>query len=177
MDVWLPATIVLSVLCLLAVVDAKIKEGECDVCISMVSRIDATLTDEDRKSQSDIEKKIKSFCKKALNSKDNRFCYYIGGTADAATGTLGDLSKPLRYHTPPEKICEKLEKKDSQICELKYEKQIDLDAVDLKKLKVKDLKKILNDWGESCRACSEKTDFIDRINELRPKHAPKKEEL
>ncbi|XP_071818061.1 mesencephalic astrocyte-derived neurotrophic factor homolog [Apostichopus japonicus] len=175
MDVWLPSALLVCVFCLLAVVDAKIKEGECDVCISMVDRIAATLTDEDRKSQGDVEKKIRKFCKTALNSKDNRFCYYIGGTADAATGTLGDVAKPLIYFTPADKVCEKLQKKDSQICELKYEKQIDLDSVDLKKLKVKDLKKILNDWGETCRACSEKTDFIDRINELRPKHAPKKE--
>ena len=35
-----------------------------------------------------------------------------------------------------------------QICELTYEKQIDFSTVDLKKLKVKDLKKILSEWDE-----------------------------
>lgn len=50
------------------------------------------------------------------------------------------------------------------------EKQIDLNAVDLKKLKVRDLKKILNDWDESCDGCLEKTDFIKRIEELKPKY-------
>lgn len=50
------------------------------------------------------------------------------------------------------------------------EKQIDLSAVDLKKLKVRDLKKILNDWDEICDGCLEKTDYIRRIEELKPKY-------
>ena len=50
------------------------------------------------------------------------------------------------------------------------EKQIDLKTVDLKKLKVRDLKKILNDWDEDCRGCAEKSDFIARIEQLKPKH-------
>lgn len=53
------------------------------------------------------------------------------------------------------------------------EKQIDLDAVDLKKLKVKDLRKVLNDWGEDCKSCIEKNDFVKRIEELKPKYAKK----
>lgn len=50
------------------------------------------------------------------------------------------------------------------------EKQIDINSVDLKKLKVRDLKKILNDWDESCEGCIEKTDFIQRIEQLKPKY-------
>jgi len=42
--------------------------------------------------------------------------------------------------------------------------------VDLKKLKVRDLKKILLDWDEDCDGCLEKTDFIKRIEELIPKY-------
>lgn len=47
-------------------------------------------------------------------------CYYIGATSDAATKMINEVSKPMSYHVPVEKICEKLKKKDSQICELKY---------------------------------------------------------
>lgn len=50
------------------------------------------------------------------------------------------------------------------------EKQIDLNNVDLKKLKVRDLKKILNDWDESCNDCLEKGDYIKRIETLKPKY-------
>lgn len=42
--------------------------------------------------------------------------------------------------------------------------------MDLKKLKVRDLKKILSDWDEICDGCLEKTDFIKRIEELKPKY-------
>lgn len=59
------------------------------------------------------------------------------------------------------------------------EKEIDLSSVDLKKLKVRDLKKVLNDWDEECDGCLEKTDYIRRIEELKPKYAKtaSKEEL
>lgn len=44
--------------------------------------------------------------------------------------------------------------------------------VNFKKLKVKDLKKILSDWEEQCKGCTEKSDFISRIKELMPTYAP-----
>merc|ERR1712025_863698 len=117
----------------------------------------------------EIEKEFRTFCKD-LKGKENRFCYFLGGTEDAATGILGEMSKPMSWGMPVEKVCEKLKKKDKQICELRYEKQIDLKSVDLKKLKVRDLKKILNDWDEGCDGCLEKGDFIKRIEQLKPKH-------
>lgn len=45
--------------------------------------------------------------------------------------------------------------------------------MDLKKLRVKELKKILDDWGETCKGCAEKSDYIRKIHELMPKYAPK----
>jgi hypothetical protein len=72
---------------------------------------------------------------------------------------------------PAEKICEKLKPKDSQICELKYEKQLDWKNINLNKMRVKELKKILSDWGEQCGAhCVEKSDFIKKIEDLKPKY-------
>lgn len=47
-------------------------------------------------------------------------CYFVGGTDDAATGILGNLIRPLSYHMPESKICEKLKAMDGQICELRY---------------------------------------------------------
>lgn len=52
------------------------------------------------------------------------------------------------------------------------EKELDLSAVELKTLKVKELKKILEQWDETCKGCVEKTDFIRKIQELMPKYAP-----
>ena len=49
------------------------------------------------------------------------------------------------------------------------EKQIDVNSVDLNKLKVKDLKKILTDWDEPADYY-EKSEFIKRINEVKHKY-------
>lgn len=86
---------------------------------------------------------------------------------------MSDFGHPAAHNSSVDKICEKLKKKDSQICELKYDKQIDLSTVDLRKLRVKELRRILDDWGEVCKGCVEKYDFIRRIHELMPKYAPR----
>ncbi|EPQ17481.1 Mesencephalic astrocyte-derived neurotrophic factor [Myotis brandtii] len=143
------------------------------VCVSYLGRFYQDLKDRDVTfSPASIEKELVNFCREA-RGKENRLCYYIGATDDAATKIINEVSKPLAHHIPVEKICEKLKKKDSQICELKYDKQIDLSTVDLKKLRVKELKKILDDWGETCKGCAEKSDYIRKIHELMPKYAPK----
>merc|ERR1719336_3352683 len=154
---------------LLVSLAATLKAGDCEVCISVIDRFRKTLAKDQEGDPKAIEKEFKSFCKD-LKSKENRFCYFLGGTADAATGILGEMSKPLSWGMPALKVCEKLKKKDRQVCELAYDKQIDFKSVDLKKLKVRDLKKILSDWEETCDGCLEKGDYIKRINEVKPKH-------
>ncbi|XP_030063155.1 mesencephalic astrocyte-derived neurotrophic factor [Microcaecilia unicolor] len=150
-----------------------LREGDCEVCVSFLGRFYQSLKDDKVEfTATSVEKALLNYCKET-KGKENRLCYYIGATSDAATKITNEVSKPLSHHIPVEKICEKLKKKDSQICELKYDKQIDLSTVDLKKLRVKDLKKILDDWGESCKGCVEKSDYIRKINELMPKYAPK----
>ncbi|XP_065342308.1 mesencephalic astrocyte-derived neurotrophic factor homolog [Cloeon dipterum] len=164
----LAATVVCLAVALAASVSA-LKPDECEVCIKVVQRFADSLSDKTKKDTQAIEREFKSYCKD-LRGKENRFCYYLGGLEESATGILGELSKPLSWSMPAEKICEKLKKKDVQICDLRYDKTIDLKTVDLKKLKVRDLKKILNDWDEECDGCLEKTDFIKRIEELKPKY-------
>jgi len=146
-----------------------LKQGECEVCIKVLDRFRNNLSENVLKDHKKIENKFRDFCKNVKN-KENRFCYYLGGLEESATGILGEMSKPMSWSLPSDKICEKLKKKDSQICDLRYDVQIDLKTVDLKKLKVRDLKKILNDWGEDCEGCIEKGEYLKRIEELKPKH-------
>ncbi|XP_035775793.1 mesencephalic astrocyte-derived neurotrophic factor homolog [Anopheles albimanus] len=148
---------------------AALREGECEVCVKVVDKFANSLADDVKKDTKRIEDEFRTFCKKSKD-KEQRFCYYLGGMEDSATGILNELSKPVSWGMPSDKICEKLKKKDAQICDLRYDKQIDVNAVDLKKLKVRDLKKILSDWDEECDGCLEKTDFIKRIEELKHKH-------
>ena len=151
-----------------------LKEGECEVCVGVLNRLVNSLTSDEKSSAPKIEVKFQELC---LNAKkaENRFCYYIGGLEESATKIVTEMSKPLSWGLPVDKVCEKLKKKDVQICDLRYEKTIDLKTVDLKKLKVRDLKKILSDWDERCEGCLEKSDFIRRIEELKPLYA--REEL
>lgn len=99
-------------------------------------------------------------------------CYYIGGSEDSATSLLRTISQPLRSHMPSEKICERLKGMDQQICEVKYEKPkeaVDYATVDFDKLRVKELKQTLQQWGEKCDGCTEKGDFLRLIKKVLPK--------
>jgi hypothetical protein len=168
-------SVTLTLLFLQSAAGAQMKEANeenCEVCVKFLRKFAASLDGSKSSDPKYVEKEFKKTCKTAKKD-DNRFCYYIGGTEDSATSILNEVTKPLSYSLPPEKICMKLHKKDSQICELKYEKMIDLTNVNLKKLKVKDLKKILSDWEEQCKGCTEKSDFVDRVEELLPQYDPK----
>ncbi|XP_069315029.1 cerebral dopamine neurotrophic factor [Eulemur rufifrons] len=145
--------------------------ADCEVCKEFLNRFYNSLVDRGVNFSLDtIEKELISFCLDA-KGKENRLCYYLGATKDAATKILSEVTRPMSVHMPAGKICDKLKKMDSQICELKYEKKLDLASVDLEKMRVAELKQILRSWGEECRACAEKTDYVDLIKELAPKYA------
>lgn len=120
------------------------------VCVTFLGKFYKLLQEDKVEMNSDnVEKALLKSCS-AAKGKENRFvsphtnvtsslpvpllpsneetcgvcacaqCYYIGATSDAATKMTNEVSKPLSYHAPVDKICEKLKKKDSQICELRY---------------------------------------------------------
>ncbi|XP_066994483.2 mesencephalic astrocyte-derived neurotrophic factor homolog [Anabrus simplex] len=161
--------LILAVLTLLHNGSWCMKKSDCEVCMSVVEKFSDSLSFDKRSNPKLIEAEFRKYCKSS-KGKENRFCYYLGGLEESATGILGELSKPISWSMPAYKICEKLKKRDPQICDLRYDKTIDWKIVDLKKLKVRDLKKILNDWDETCEGCIEKTDFIKRIEELKPQY-------
>ncbi|XP_077120749.1 cerebral dopamine neurotrophic factor [Ranitomeya variabilis] len=154
-------------------------QAECEVCKEYLHRFYQSLIERNIDfTPAAIERELIDTCRDSTG-KENRLCYYLGATSNAATKILSEVTRPMSAHVPTHKICDKLKKIDIQICELKYEKEIDLNSVDLAKMKVADLKKILDRWGEACIACIEKTDYIQLIKELIPKYAVKsqKEDL
>lgn len=146
-------------------------EENCEVCVKFLSKFVDTLDDATKSSPVKVEDSFRKFCKNTKGD-DNRFCYYVGGLAESATGMLNEMSKPISWSMPADKVCLKLYRKDEQICDIRYEKTFDYSKVDFKKLKVSELKNILSDWGEQCRGCSEKSDYVRLVEELLPKHAP-----
>merc|ERR1712004_712209 len=120
-----------------------------------------TFQEESITDKAEIEKRLRALCKEA-KEQDNRFCYYTGLTADAATTMHKSVIDPMSFGKPV-----------SKICELKYPKPYDYSAINWQKIKVKELKKILSTWGEVCKNCLEKDEFVNRVKELMPKHVPK----
>jgi len=159
---------------LAAVLVVAARKKTCEVCIGVLQKSVVDMDKADLSNQAKLDDKIKEFCG-GSKGKDNRFCYYIGALPESATYIMNEVTKPLSWGMPAEKVCERLNEKDAQICDLEYDKTIDWKTVDLNKLKVKDLKKILDEWGEQCRACTEKTEYIKRVQELMPKYVPKSE--
>jgi len=156
-------------------VSARLREGECEVCLKSVDDFKAEVKTmgDTGSSEADIEKAIKRVCKRYTTAEEKRFCYYIGGSVDAATYLLGSISPSIRNHLPNDLICDKLKKLDPAICNIKYqqpEKSIDYSTLDYDKLRVKELKDIIRKWGEECVDCVEKSDFIRLIKQVLPKY-------
>ena len=152
-------------------ITARLREGECEVCLKRVGDFISELST--IKDETAVENGIKRICKTYTDKADKRFCYYIGGSEDAATSLLRTLSRPIINHMPKELICDRLKSADGQICAVHYEKPptpIDWSAVDLTKMRVKELKHILDGWQEKCEGCTEKGDFIRMINAVKDKH-------
>ena len=97
----------------------------------------------------------------------------MGGLETSATYIVNEMAKPFSWGMPMEKVCEKLKVLDSQIWELRYEKPIDLININFKKTRINKLKKILSQWGEECKGCMEKSDYVKLIKEKMPIHDPK----
>jgi len=93
-----------------------------------MEKFPATLSSEDKKDTKVIEDKFRKYCKKA-KGKEHRLCYYLGGVEESATGILGEMSKPVSWSMPADKICEKLKKKDNQICELRFGNLIEIELI------------------------------------------------
>merc|ERR1711871_985532 len=132
---------------------------------AVIDAIDAGLTIGDRKNVEVVEKKMRAWCDQA-KGKDKTMCYYMG-IGDATSGTAGgvkrDISSSLTRGINAKRLCNRLKTKDAQMCELKYEKKIDVKNTDLKKLRVKELRKICDDEGINTKGLMEKDEFIKAI--------------
>ncbi|PIO67289.1 MANF/CDNF-like family protein [Teladorsagia circumcincta] len=154
--------------------EAEINRSCASLCVKVLKDAMSKVPEAEKSKPDFIAKTIREHCESS-KLKDHKFCFYIGALPESATSMMVDVTKPLSWSMPPEKVCEKLKAKDAQICELKYDKPLDWKTIDLKKMRVKELKNILNEWGEVCKGCTEKSEYVKKIEELKPKYV--KEEL
>mmetsp|Transcript_5176 Transcript_5176/g.6739 ORF Transcript_5176/g.6739 Transcript_5176/m.6739 type:complete len:91 (+) Transcript_5176:367-639(+) len=75
------------------------------------------------------------------------------------------VSQPFTLRLPKLKVCQRLKKSNPEICDVKNAVKVAPAAseADVKKLRVKQLKSILNDRGVTCDGCLEKEDFVKRV--------------
>ncbi|XP_035479934.2 cerebral dopamine neurotrophic factor [Scophthalmus maximus] len=145
--------------------------GNCEVCVVFLHRLYGSLNSAHTElSPVLVEEELVRACTVA-QGKEARLCYYLGASSDAATRVTASVSRPLASHVPVEKICQRLGSGDTQICQLRYEpRPKDLSSDGLKKMRVLELRKILASWGEECRGCLEKHEFVSLIQEKAPLH-------
>lgn len=147
----------------------SLEESECPVCFAIVEKLKTEITKDGGKLTVDnISTSFLHLCDTAnKDSTESKFCYYLGGQDVSATRTYKEMAERMSWGLPTNKVCEHLKTRDSQICEIREKKPIDLKTVDLKKLKVVELKRILRDRGEQCEGCFEKSEFIKKIEEIK----------
>ncbi|XP_041636998.1 cerebral dopamine neurotrophic factor [Cheilinus undulatus] len=143
----------------------------CEVCVGFLHRLYSSLTSSHRDLTPQlVEDQLIWTCSQSLG-KDARLCYYLGASSDAASRVMASVSRPLSSHVPVEKICQRLNSRDSQICQLTYDRVVsDVSSDALMKLRVSELKKILSTWGEECFGCLEKHEFVSLIQEKAAAH-------
>ncbi|VDM43587.1 unnamed protein product [Toxocara canis] len=99
--------------------EVAVKSVLFSVCVKVLSDAMANVPSKDKSSPDKIAEAIREHCG-SLKSKEHKLCFYIGALPESATSIMNEVSKPLSWSMPPEKVCEKLRAKDAQICELKY---------------------------------------------------------
>lgn len=150
-----------------------LEESECPVCFSIVNKLRADVEKDGGKTTAEnFSTSFLHLCDTAnKDSTESKFCYYLGGQDVSATRTYKEMAERLSWGLPTNKICEHLKSRDSQICEIREKKPIDLQTVDLKKLKVVELKRILKERGVACDGCFEKSEFIKKVEEIKKNEA------
>ncbi|EOD35393.1 hypothetical protein EMIHUDRAFT_433800 [Emiliania huxleyi CCMP1516] len=155
--------------CLVGLAAGKKNEDprDCEVCRAVISQIDELVTPAERKTVEGIEAVMQKYCDSA-KGKEKTMCYYMG-IGDKELGTAGgvkrEVSGSLSRGINAKRLCTRMKKQDAQMCELRYEKKVDVKNTDLSKLRVKELRKICDDEGIPTKGFNEKGEFIKAIKD------------
>merc|ERR1711924_549823 len=86
---------------------------------------------------------------------------------DPKEGTAGgakrEISGSLARGINAKRLCNRMKKLDAQMCELRFDKKIDVKNTDLKKLRVKELRRLCDDEGIDIKGLTEKDEIVKKI--------------
>lgn len=161
--------------------------------MGVVDKFKSAIREKKPSNQNEWDSMIRGTCSKVTHPKEKRFCWYIGASKDSATNIFREITRPLSFNMPSLNVCKKLKKLDAITCGLRYQGPTQVEDVsdkpsgssnmninnidwdNLQKLRIKQLKQILDNWNEVCSGCVEKSEFIARIQQLRGKYETKTE--
>ncbi len=153
--------------------EKEVDPKECEVCISNLEMIDKLLPKEKKRNTNAIEKAITQHCTKSgagsewkpsenlKNPRDIKMCYYFNPIKKS-------IAQPFSTGMPKQKVCTRLKKDNPEICEVKYPIKVEKkegEEVDYGKLRVKQLKTILDQRGVKCTGCTEKSDYVQKCKD------------
>ena len=124
--------------------------------------IRGSLSKKDAKDKPKIEDAIQSYCDnkdKKLTAREKKICYYI-------QPIKRNVAQPFSLGMPSMKVCQRITKENPEICSVKFPVKTDtLEKKDLSKLRVKQLKKILDERGVDYKGLLEKEEFVKKVQE------------
>lgn len=122
----------------------------------------AALSKADIKDKPKVESALGKYCAnkdKALTAREKKICYYINPIKR-------DVAQPFSLGMSSLRVCKRITKANPEICSVKFPTKTDkMDVKDLTKLRVKQLKKILDERGVSYKGLLEKEEFIKKVQE------------
>ncbi|EQC38691.1 hypothetical protein SDRG_04386 [Saprolegnia diclina VS20] len=154
--------VVLALLGLSAVTSAA-DDKECEVCIKVIEDLKSTystmLAEKGGKNKLAVAEQAleKLVSKKKADPKEKKLFYFLEPMKK-------DAARQVTFGKETLKICQGLSKKNPEFCSIRFPIKA-AKGTDYSKMRVKELKKILQERGENCNGCVEKSDFIKRLQE------------
>merc|ERR1711939_508138 len=102
-----------------------------------------------------VENRIDKWCKANKVRPFDKMCYYIDGVKRK-------ISRDLMAGAPAELACKRYAQKDDALCALKEPRKLDPN-MNLNKMRVKQLRELMQEFGVDCPNCLEKSDMVKRI--------------
>jgi hypothetical protein len=125
-----------------------------------MDEIRASMIKADTKKKPMIEKSMNDYCAnkdEALTAREKKICYYIDPIKR-------DIAQPFSLGMSSLKLCKRITKSNPEICSVKYPVKTDkMETKDLSKLRVKQLKKILDERGVDYKGLLEKDEFVKKV--------------
>jgi mesencephalic astrocyte-derived neurotrophic factor len=139
------------------------------VCVKVMDDVRASMDKDDSRKKDKVEAALGKYCGiipghdnnpgANLSARERKICYYIDPIKR-------DVAQPFSLGMSSLKVCQRINKSNPEICSVKFPVKTEkMEAKDITKLRVKQLKQILAQRGVECKGCVEKEEFVKKVQE------------